>query len=140
RLDQEAIARLDDQPGLLGLDRARRLTLGVQHVAVRRAVLAAQDAAGAVLHAVARGVADGGLGDLGDHFEHAARAAAILAVAARVGAELVLLEEQREAHLGDLEAAELDAAGGLPLAGARPAVARGRRTAARPRLEEMPDE
>ena len=64
----------------------------------------------------------------------------ILAVAARIGAEFVALEEQRKAHLGDFEAAELDAARRLPLAGAGPAVAGRRGAAARPRLEEMPDE
>ena len=49
-------------------------------------------------------------------------------------------EEQREAHLGDFEAAEFDPAGGLPFTGAGPPVAGRRRPAARPRLKEMPDE
>ena len=49
-------------------------------------------------------------------------------------------EEQREAHLGHFETAEFDPTGGLPFAGPGPAVARRRRSAAGPRLKEMPDE
>ena len=51
-----------------------------------------------------------------------------------------MLEEQRKARLGDLDRAELDAARRLPLARRLPAVARGRGAAARPGVEEMPDE
>src|SRR5438105_15101981 len=50
------------------------------------------------------------------------------------------LEEQREAHFGDFEAAEFDPAGGLPFTAAGPAVAGRGRAAAGPRLKEMPDE
>ena len=107
---------------------------------MRPAVLAASHAAGAMAHAVARGVGDRGLGDLDRHLELGAGAAAQAAVAAAVRPELVAPEEQRKAHLGDLEAAELDAAGCLPLAGRRPAVARDRGAAAGPRLEQVPDE
>ena len=71
---------------------------------------------------------------LDHHLDDPAGAAAILPVAAGIGAELVAPEEQRKAHLGDFEAAELDAARRLPLAGARPAVAdrRARRRPAAP--------
>src|SRR5215468_8249024 len=109
-------------------------------VAVRQAVDAAQNAAGAVAHAVARGVADCRLGGFDDHLDDAARPAAVFACSAGIGAEFVAAEEQREAHLGHFEAAEFDAAGGLPFAGSGPAVTGGRCAAARPRLEEMPDE
>ena len=51
-------------PTSLVLSGAVRPARGVQHVAVRQAVLAAEHAAGAVAHAVARGVGDRGLGDL----------------------------------------------------------------------------
>ena len=85
---------------------------------MRLAVLAAEQAAGAVLDAVAGGVADRRLRRLDDHLELAAGTAAIAPVAAAVGAELVAAEEEREAHLVHLDAAELDAAGRLPLAAA----------------------
>src|SRR5207248_10685715 len=76
---------------------------------------------------------------LDDHLDDPARAAAELARAARIGAELVPAKEQRKAHLGDFEAAEFDPAGGLPFAGPGPAVAGGRGAAAWPRLKEVPD-
>ena len=90
---------------------------------MRLAVRAAQDAAGAVPHAVARGVAERGLVDLDREFEHAAGPAAVFALASGIRAELVAAEEQRKAHLGHLQAAEFDAARRLPFAGAGPAVA-----------------
>ena len=107
---------------------------------MRLAVLAAEQAAGAVLDAIARRIADGGLGRFDDELELAARTAAVASVAAAVGAELVAAEMQGKAHLLHLDAAELDAAGGLPLASTRPAVARRRAAAAGARLEQMPDE
>ena len=63
-----------------------------------------------------------------------------LPVAAGAGAEFMTAEVQRKAHLGDLDAAELEAADRVPLADRRPAVAAGRRAAAGPRLEHVPDE
>src|SRR4029453_11092850 len=62
------------------------------------------------------------------------------AVAAGVGAELVVREREREARLGDLYAAELDAAGGLALARGLPAVAGYGGAAARRGVEHVPDE
>src|SRR5438067_2084315 len=112
----------------------------MEQVAMRQAVRAAENAAGAVPDAVAGGIADCRLGGLDDHLDDAARPAAILPVAAGIGPELVRAEKQRKAHLGDFQAAELDAAGGLPFAAAGPAVAGRRGAAARPRLKEMPDE
>src|SRR4051812_35296157 len=106
---------------------------------VRRAVLAAQDAACAILHAVAGGVGDRRFRDLDREFEIAPRAAAKLPPAAAIRPELVPPEKQREANLRHFQAAELDAACGLPLACARPAVAGRRCPAARPRLEHVPD-
>src|SRR6185312_491580 len=137
--DDEDVAGTDDDADLLGLDGAAPVARA-QDVAVRLAVLAAEDAAGTVADAVARGVAERRLGDLDDHLEVAAGAAAELAVAAGIGAAFVAAEEEREAHFGDFQAAELDAARRLPLAAARPAIARRRGAAARSGLEEMPDE
>ncbi len=112
----------------------------LEPVAVRLAVLAAEHAAGAILDAVAGRVADRRLRRLDHQLEFAARAAAIAPVAAAVGAELVRRKNSGKRTSVHLEAAELDAAGRLPLAGARPAVARRRRAAAGPRLEQVPDE
>lgn len=84
---------------------------------------AAEDAAGAITYTVAGSVADGCLRSLDDHFDHTARATVVLPVTPGIRAELVLPKEQREAPFGDFEAAEFDAAGGLPFAAARPAIA-----------------
>src|SRR5580704_4492934 len=121
--EDQAVARPYHQAGLLGADRARVLVAGIKHVVVRRAVFAAEDAAGAVHHPVAGGVGERRLLGLDDHLDNPAGAAAIPPIAARIGAELVALEEQRKAHLGHFEAAEFDATRRLPLAGAGPAVA-----------------
>src|SRR5262249_53975774 len=137
--EQQDIVGMDDHPDLLGPDRPRLSSLRVERVAMRHAVGPAENAAGAVAHAIARGVADGRRGGLDHHFEDSAGAAAVSPGATGIGAEFVATKEQREAHFGDFEAAEFDAACRLPLAGARPAIAGRRGAAARPRLEEMPD-
>src|SRR5206468_10749453 len=93
-----------------------------------------------VADALAGSVADRRLFGLDDHLDDAAGAAAILSGATRIGTELVAREKQREAHLGHLEAAELDAAGAVPFAGSGPAIAGDRGPAARPPLKEMPEE
>src|SRR5205823_3055607 len=90
--------------------------------------------------AIAGGVRLRALGGLHRQLEQRADAAAEAAVSGGVGAELVEREEQREARLGHLHAAELDAAGGLPFARRLPAIARCRRAAAAARVEQMPDE
>src|SRR5205823_5401502 len=120
-------------------DRPHRLIAGKERVAVRQAIRAAENAAGAVLDAVAGGVAERRLRCLDDHLDNAAGPAAILPGATRIRAEFVRLEEQRKAHFGDFEAAEFDAARRLPLAAAGPAIAGRGRAAAGPRLKEMPD-
>src|SRR5262245_66180208 len=107
---------------------------------MRKAVLAATDAVGRVPHAVAGGIGHGGLGDIHPKPEHRAHAAAMHTVTAGVNAELVVLERQRKARLGDLDAAELDPARRLALAGRLPAVARDRGAAAGPRVKHVPDE
>src|SRR5918994_5748896 len=140
RFGRDHVARSDCDAGLFGLQHALLAASRAQHVAVRRAILATQDAARAVFHAVARGVADRRLGDFDGELEVASRPAAIAPVAAAVGPELVAPEEQRESYFGDLDAAELDSARSLPLAGAGPAVAGKRRAAARTSLEQVPDE
>src|SRR5215470_5870994 len=86
----------------------------MQHIMMRQAVGAAQDAAGAVARAVAGGIAERRLVGLHRHLDHAACAAAKFSLAAGIRAELVAGEEQRKARLGDLEAAEFDAAGEAP--------------------------
>src|SRR5579859_1030690 len=139
-LHEEHVTGMDGDADFLGLDDAGRAALGVQHIPMRQAVLAAEDAASAVPHTISGGVAERGLVNLHGELQHAAGAAAELAVAATVGAEFVAAKEQRETHLRHLEAAEFDAARRLPLPGAGPAVARGRGAAAGPGLEQVPDE
>ena len=140
RVNVQNIARVQRDPGLLGLERPIGAAARLHPVVVRLAVETADQAAGAVLDAVAGRVADRRLLRFDRHFELRARPAAIAAVAAAVGAELMAPEEQRKAHLVHLDAAELDAARRLPLAGGRPAVAGRGGAAAWPRLEQMPDE
>ena len=118
----------------------RVLPRAIMPVAVRQPVLAAQDPVGRVADAVARGVAQRGLGGLHAQLEHRPHAAPELPVARRVGAELVALEEERKARLRDLDAAELDAARRLALAGGLPPVAGRGGAAAAARVEEVPDE
>src|SRR5512145_239390 len=139
RLDEEHIAGLAPHPDFFRLQLAR-MTVGEQAVAVRAPVLAASHAARPVPDAVARGVGARELPGLDDELQHRADAAAVAPLAPGVGQELVAAEEEREADLGDLQAAELDAARGLPLAGRRPAIpGRGGATAG-PSLEHVPDE
>src|SRR5262245_24958348 len=64
----------------------------------------------------------------------------MLALAAGVGAEFMAAEMQREAHLGDLDATELEAADAVPLADRRPAVAARGCAAAGARMKHVPDE
>src|SRR5215467_3358142 len=91
-------------------------------------------------HAVARGVALGGPGGFHAQPEHGTDAAAELPVALGVGAELVALEEEREARFRHFDAAELDPARGLTLARRLPAIARRRGAATAASVEEMPNE
>ena len=100
-----------------------------------RAVAAAENAAGAIAHAIPGGVADRGLLGFDDHFDDTASATAVFAVTPGIGAELVRSKEQREASFSDLEAAELDAAGSLPFR-RRPA---NRRLRARHRRPGVPE-
>ena len=92
---------------------------------MRLAVLAAEHAAGAMARAVARGVAFRDLFRHQHQIERHTEAAAMLAVAAGAGTEFMLPEMQGKAYLGNLEAAELQPADGVPLADRRPAVATG---------------
>src|SRR3954471_11606147 len=92
-LQDEAVAGADHEAGFLGLDRARRMVAGIECVAMRQAVFAAEDAAGAVPGAVAGGVADRRLFCLDDHLDDAAGAAAILPGAAGIRTEFMRLEE-----------------------------------------------
>src|SRR5271166_6831158 len=138
--EHQHIVGVDHEADFLGLDCAVRPSIGIERIAVRQAVRAAEDAASAMAHAVPGGVADRRLGGFDDHLDDPARPAAEFAGAPRVGAKFVATEKQREAHLGHFETAELDPACRLPFAGPRPAVAGRRRPAAGPRLKEMPDE
>src|SRR5207302_9211339 len=88
----------------------------------------------------AGGVAFRDLFRLRHQIERHAETAAILAVAAGAGTEFMLPEMQGKTYFGDLQAAELQPADGVPFADRRPAVAARRRAAARPRLEQVPDE
>src|SRR5262249_1738810 len=117
-----------------------RLFRRIERVAMGRAVFASENAARAIPHTIARGVADRRLGGFDDHLHDPAHPAAVFAGPAGIGAEFVAAKKKREAHLGDFETAEFDTAGGLPFASSRPPVARGRGATAGARLEEMPDE
>src|SRR5262249_32138592 len=130
----------NDNADLLGLQDAVILSCRNEQVVVRLAVLATEHAARAVARAVACRVGFCGLADLDFQIEVDAEAAAIAPLAAGVGTEFVPAEMQRKAHLCDLDAAEFDATDGVPLADRRPAVAAGRRAAARPRMKHVPDE
>ena len=124
RFEHQHITGVNDEANFLCLDRAQRLPIRIKRIAMWHTVDAAEDAAGAVTHAVAGGVADRRFGGLDDHLHDPAGTAAVFAGATGIGAEFVAAEEQREAHLGDFEAAELDAARRLPLARTGPAVTR----------------
>ena len=90
--------------------------------------------------AVSGGVGDGVSIGLDHHFQVDAGTAAVFAVAAAIGPEFVGAEMQREAGLGHFDAAELQAARRVPLAGVVPAIAAGGRAAAGPGMEQVPDE
>src|SRR5438552_6240992 len=139
RHDVEDGARRNGDPHLLGLQHP---PLASRHhdVAVGQSVLAAEETVGWVPHPVARGVALGELRRLHAECQLRAQAAAEPAVTGGVGPELVTLEEEREARLRDLHAAELDPSRGLALAGGFPAVACGGGAAAAASVEEVPDE
>src|ERR1700760_4325131 len=107
---------------------------------MRRRVLAAEHAASAVADAVARGVAERRLLGLDHEIERDAEPAAMLSVAAGIGEILVMAEMQGEARFRDFDAAEFQAADGVPLADRRPAVAARRGAAAGARVEHVPDE
>src|SRR3546814_6384336 len=94
----------------------------------------------AVAQAVAGGVGDRRLRGFDGEAEIAAGTADEAPVTPGIRAELVATEEQREPRLGDLDRAELQAAGGVPLAGVVPAIAARRRAAAGPGVEQVPDE
>src|SRR6266581_2145572 len=91
-------------------------------------------------NAVASRVALSNLGGLHPQCQDGSHAAAKLAVAEGVWPELVAVEEEREARLGNFYAAELDAARRLAFPGGLPPVPRGGRAAAAARVEEVPDE
>src|SRR5262245_11507621 len=91
-------------------------------------------------HAVARGVALGGLGGLHAQPEHGADATAEPPVALGLRAEHVALDDERKARFRHFDAAELYPARGLAVTRRLPAVTRRRGAAAAARVEEMPDE
>src|SRR5437879_4527790 len=105
-----------------------------------KAVLAAEQTVRSVANAVARRVGHGGVLDVDPQPKDRADAAAVHPVAGGIGAELVPLEGQRKPRLRDLDAAELDPAGRLPLTRRLPPVADGRRAAAGASVEHVPDE
>src|SRR5258708_1337916 len=107
---------------------------------MRLSGLAAEHAAGAITDAIAGGVAFRGFLRLQYQIERDTETAAKLSVAARIGAEFMLPEMQREAHFGDLQTAEFEAAHRVPLADRRPAVAAGRGAAAGAGVKHVPDE
>src|SRR4051794_29762790 len=124
----------------LGAQFARWAPFRQQTVAMRRAVLAAKHAARPVAHALAGGIAERGLCRLQHHVEGDAESAAKLTIAAGAGAEFVMTEVEREAHLGHFDAAELQAANAVPFADRGITVATRRCATTGPRLKHVPDE
>src|SRR6266567_2466515 len=107
---------------------------------MRFAVFAAEHPAGTMTRAIARAIAARGLFGFQHEIKRNAKPAAKLPAAAGPGAEFVMAEVQGKTHLGNLDAAELEAADRVPLADRRPAVAAGRRAAARAGMKHVPDE
>src|SRR5580692_9150180 len=107
---------------------------------MRRGVFATKHAGGAISDALARGVAERELLGLEDEFERYSKPAAILSIAAGVRRILMLAEMQRETRFRHLDAAEFQPADRIPLADRRIAITIRRGPAARPRMEQMPDE
>src|SRR5262245_27668965 len=140
RVRVEDVAGPQHDAGLLGLEDTIGAAHRLQPVPMRLAILAAGEAASTKFDAVAGGIGERRLARLDHEFELAARAAAMASVAATVRAKLVAAKVQRKTYLLHLEAAELDAAGGLPFARPWPTVSRRGTAAARPRLKQMPDE
>src|SRR5271165_4296113 len=107
---------------------------------MRRAVIAAEDAARAVHDALARGI--GHRHAVGFHAQPhiAAIPSAELSIARRPWAILMGFEHQREPAFRNLDRAELDAAGGMPFANGGITISRRRSAASGPSLEHMPDE
>src|SRR4029434_8484451 len=69
RVGVEHVARPQHDAGLLRLERPPHAAAGRQPVPMRLAVLAAEQAASAVLDAIAGRIADGGLGRLDDEVQ-----------------------------------------------------------------------
>ena len=134
------VPRPERNSGLLGLQLPRGTPARLQRVAVGQSVPSAVHSACRILHAVPRGIPDRRPVRLQHELQLAPRPAAVAAVAAAVGTKLVTAEVEREAHLGHLDAAELDATRGLPLTAGRPAVAGRGGAAARSGVEHVPDE
>src|SRR2546425_7281935 len=139
-LDQEHVAFPHGDPDFLGLQDAHRPTARLEPVAVGETILAAEQTIRGVTHSITRSVRDRRLLDVHPEAQDGADAAAVHPLARGIGPELVVLEGQREARLRHLHAAELDPAGGLPLAGRLPSVADHRRAAAGAGVEHVPDE
>src|SRR5690349_14445081 len=114
--DLQAIAGKKIDTDFLGAELTRRPSFRQQPIAMRCAVIAAKHAAGTVANALARGVAARGLFGFQHHVEGDAEPATELSVAAGAGAKLVMAEVEWKARLGDLDAAELQAADAVPLA------------------------
>src|SRR5262249_55583043 len=139
RVDEEHRPRQDGDADLLGLERASA-PLGNHPVAMGKPVPTAEDAVGGVARPVPRGIAPGWLRGLDAQLEDRAHATPETAIASGSGPEFVTREEKGEAGLRDLDAAELDSACCLALAGGLPAIADRRSATATTGVEEMPDE
>src|SRR5262245_61978502 len=139
RVDEEHGPWQDRNADLLGLEFTRGSSRD-HSVAVGQTVAAAQDAVRGMPHSIACRIALRGRGRFHAQFEDGPHSTAKASVAGRAGPELVLLEEEGEACLGHLDAAELDPAGGLSFARRLPSVAGRRRAASATCVEQVPDE
>src|SRR5262245_17107128 len=103
-LDQEHVALPDRHANLFRLQRANRSAARLEPIAMRQAILPAEQAVGSMADAVTGGVGHRRIFDVDPQAQHRADAAAMHAVAGGIRSELVALEGQRKARLGDLDA------------------------------------
>src|ERR1041385_102730 len=128
----EAVAWRHHYAGFLRADHARHTIGGVQNVVMWRTIRSAQYPAGAMARAIACRVGNRGLLCFDHESQESPRSPTKCAVSAGIRPEFMTRKEQRKSRLGYFQAAEFDAAGRMPLARARPTVARRRGAAARP--------
>ena len=136
---ENAVARLHPHTDFLRAQHAL-LTIGEQAVDVRLARLAAAQPIGRIDYPIASGVEERHLVAFVDHRERGAQTATPGAIATRVRAEFVVLDEEGKTLFGEFHTGAADTTRHVDLADVGPAVTALRRAATTTRVEEMPDE